>query len=145
MGPIKPSERLWRSVFREKRARAVQDKRSNQHGKLVFVEESAGTGISVDRYDFVSLDTATAQGDRIAVSVKDSKGVHGWATVTHKAASGMARSVTYTPTDDNIYHADIFLPEVDQDGWEDAETHAIDLLLNCEWVPRLGDLPATAS
>lgn len=145
MGPVQPSERLWRSVFRDRQARAVKLKRSNHFGKQVFVEESPGAGISVDRFDHVSLAFAAAEGDRKAQSVKGARGVLGWATITGETACGMDRKVQHTPTEGYIYHADIFLPEVDQDGWEDHEAHAIDLLVHSEWMEREGPLPAIAA
>lgn len=67
--------------------------------------------------------------------------IYGWCVVTVEAASGMHRRVEFTPLADDPYHADIHLPAVDNDGWEDASVHAIDLLAHSDWVDREGAFP----
>ena len=54
---------------------------------------------------------------------KGSKGVLGWLKITVKDAEKHGRAVKYTPKEDNIYHADIMLPE----GEETEVAHNMEL------------------
>lgn len=141
MDPVEAGERLWRDVYRRKMANAGRNRLENRHGQAIFVEAAPGEGISTHRYEGVDREFATAEGDRRAANVEGAPGVYGWCVVTVEAASGMHRRVEFTPLADDPYHADIHLPAVDNDGWEDASVHAIDLLAHSDWVDREGAFP----
>lgn len=103
----------------------------------------SGEGISTHRYDGVDRRFATAESDLRATKVRGAPGVYGWCVVTVEAASEMHRRVEYTPFPEDRYHADIHLPDVDDDGWEDEVAHAINLLVESDWIDREGAFPVS--
>ena len=146
MEAIREDEGLWRDVYREKQKRAldcpVQDRIVSRSTKTVFgSSQGPDTRVSTNRYDDVSLEYATAQGDGRAARIDGSDGVQGWLIITKRNASKGRRSVVYTPQDDNLYHAEIILPDEHARDWEDAEVHLRAFLSLSMWRDRSGPLP----
>ena len=146
MEDIREDEGLWRDVYRERQKRAlncaVEDRAVNKRTKAVFGNPQVpDPRVSTNRYDDVSLEYATAQGDDRAARIEGSDGVHGWLIIAKRDASKGRRSVEYTPQEDNPYHAEIVLPEEHARDWEDAEVHLRAFLSLSRWQDRAGLIP----
>ena len=126
MEGICESEGLWRDVYREKQKRAwdcpVEERTFSKHTKAVFgTPRKPDPRVSTNLYDRVSLEFATAEGDRRATRVEGSRGVEGWVVINAGDAAEGGREVVHTPTDDNPYHAEVLIPDEHLDSWEDAQ------------------------
>lgn len=108
--PLDLKDILGRSIFSKTRAKRAAGRGVDHHA---FLEAEGVTTISVDRLDHVSDETMAAIGDDVALERSKRSGhrqsFYGWATVTVQEASERRRLVHYTPTQGNIFHADIDL------------------------------------
>ena len=146
MDDIREDEGLWRDVYRERQKRAlncpVEDRIVSRSTKNVFgSSQGPDSRVSTNRYDDVSLEYATAQGDSRAVRIDGSNGVQGWLIIANRDACRSGRRVVYSPQDDNPYHAEVVLPEEHARDWEDAEVHLRAFLSLSTWQDRAGPLP----
>ncbi len=146
MEEIREDEGLWRDVYREKQKRTldcpVEERIGSRRTKAVFgTPQVPDARVSTNRYDAVSLEYATAQGDGRAARIDGSDGVQGWLIITKRDASKGRRTVVYTPQEDNPYHAEIILPDEHARDWEDAEVHLREFLSLSMWRDRAGPIP----
>ena len=146
MEAIREGESLWRDVYRERQKRAldcpVEDRKVSKRTKSVFGSaQDPDPRVSTNRYDGVSLEFATEEGDRRAAQIDGSNGVQGWLIITMRDASRGRRRVEYSPQEDNPYHTEIVLPEEHARDWEDAEVHLMEFLSLSTWQGRAGPLP----
>lgn len=123
-----PSESLGRGVFSSKQAA-----RSRRSGvpKRVFLERKGRTEISVDRLDFASGRSA----GEIARGVAEERGqsFYGWAVIAAEDACRSGRSVRASPTAENPRHADILLPALAGEDYEEQIRHAQELADDSHW------------
>ena len=147
MEPIRQSEGLWRDVYRERQKKALnrplERRVVHPHAQSVFGSpKRPNPAISTNLYDRVSLEYATAEGDRRAAGVEGSKGIQGWLVITVADASRKRRQVVQSPQDDNPYHADIILPDEHAENWEDMEVHVREFLRLSRWQGRASPVDA---
>ena len=107
--------------------------------RIFFYEKN--NSLSVDRFGFCQKKELTNIQDKNANlrSQKESikRTFYGWASVTAEIARRNRRTVQSTPTGDNPYHADIYLPkEIERDG---KKAHAKELASNSDWIPRFNE------
>ena len=145
MEGIQESEGLWRDVYRERQKRAwdcpAEERPFSKHTKAVFgTPRRPNARVSTSLYDRVSLEFATAEGDRRASLIEGSKGVEGWVVINAGDGSQGGRQVVPTPTDDNPYHAEILIPDEHLDSWEDAEVHLRAFVSLGRWQDRANAL-----
>ena len=146
MEAIQEGEGLWRDVYRERQKRAldrpVEERKVSRITKAVFGStQGLDARVSTNLYDRVTLEYATAQGDRRAAHIEGSNGVQGWMVISVRDASRGRRCVVYSRRDDNHYHAEIVLPDEHAKDWEDAEVHLREFLSLSMWQDRFGPLP----
>ena len=146
MEPIRQSEGLWRNVYREKQKRAldcpVEKRIISRTTKAVFGStQGPDARVSTNRYDGVSLEFATTEGDNRATRITGSDGVEGWLVISVRDASQRLRRVTPSPVSDNPYHAEIWLPDEHTKSWEDAEVHLRQFLSLSRWQDRAEAMP----
>lgn len=145
MEPIRQSEGLWRDVYRETQKRAVacpvEERVVSRRTKAIFGNPQVpDPSVSVNLYDRVTLEYATAQGDQRASRVQGSGGVQGWLVISVADASRKARQVSPSPKCDNPYHVEIVIPAEHARDWEDAEVHLREFLSLSRWQNRSGAL-----
>ena len=92
--------------------------------------------ISTNLYDRVSLEFATAEGDRRASRIQGSNGVQGWLVIEVRDAAQKRRKVVYSPEEHNPYHAEIIIPDEHAESWEDAIVHLLEFLSLSRWEDR---------
>ena len=122
---IAPNEELGRDVF-SKRDR----NRAQRLGKVrpnVFQEKAGNPKISVNRLDYLSEEEAASLGDVAAANraKKENRkcNFYGWAVVGVSKAVENQRRVVATPQVENMYHADIILPDLAALAAEEQKTH----------------------
>jgi len=126
---LKDSEDIGRSVF------SSRDARRARNGRVVpgvFLERLEAVSISVDRMNHAPLPVlADLSKERGRSRGKD---FYGWATLTVRDAASNERTVEATPTDVNIYHADIILHLPDDNERRDQQKqHANELAALAQW------------
>ena len=129
---LKDSEDIGRSVFSSGAA-----KRAGRHGKIipeVFLESREADSISVDRMDHAPLSVLAALSKQTGQSRTPPRNFYGWATLKVSDAAANGRTVEATPTDANIYHADIVLhlPN-DNERRDQQKQHANELAALAQW------------
>ena len=125
-------EALGRGVFSSK-----EQKRAQRSGKArlnVFLEARGNAELSVDRLDCTTPEEAAAISDRIAVDRQ--RRFYGWATVVARLAAANGRRVVASPRPSNPYHADIVLPDLAADDYEEQRVHAQQLADASRWRSR---------
>ena len=77
-------------------------------------------------------------GDRIAIgrSVGRKVTFYGWAVITAEYAENNGRRVVATPLPDNLYHADIVLPDSTAENRDEQVRHAQELADASLWRER---------
>ena len=150
MEAILQSEGLWRDVYREKQKRAldrpVEERIVSRTTKSVFGStQGPDARVSTNRYDGVSLEFATSEGDRRASHINGSNGVEGWLVISVRDASQRRRQVMPSPLTDNLYHTEIYLPDEHTKSWEDAEVHLREFLSLSRWQHRSGPIPSAGA
>ena len=134
---INDDDLLGRAVFSSKPAKRAS--RGNIDFNFFFHEKS--NSLSVDRFGFCHKKELTDIQDKNARlrSLKEliRRSFYGWANVKAKIACRNRRTVQATPTEDNPYHADIYLLE----GIERDEkiAQAKELASNAEWTSRFNE------
>lgn len=125
---LAPTENLGRSVFSSKHAA-----RASRSGvpKRVFLEHKGRTEISVDRLDIVS-DRSASKIARMSAR-RRRQNFYGWATIAAKSACRSGRSVRASPTPENFRHADIILPALAGEDYEEQIRHAQELADDSHW------------
>ena len=134
---INDDDLLGRAVFSSGPARRAS--RGNVDFRIFFHEKD--NSLSVDRFGFCQIKELTNIQDRnaglrsLATSIRRS--FYGWASVKARIARRNSRAIQAAPTKDNLYHADINLPEsIKRD---EKITHAKELASNSEWISRFNE------
>ena len=129
---LKDSEDIGRSVFSSGAA-----KRAKRHGRIipeVFLEGREADSISVDRTDHAPPSVLAALSTQTGQNRTPPRNFYGWATLTVNDAAANRRTVEATPTDANIYHADIVLHLSDDNERRDQQKqHANELAALAQW------------
>ena len=128
---IRHEENLGRGVFSSSSAKRAQRTRPPKH---VFLEREGVTEISVDRLDHAPPSKAVAIADGNATG--RSATFYGWAVVTARKADANGRRVKPSPKLDNLYHADIVLPDLAAEDQDERIRHAQELADNSSWRGR---------
>ena len=122
---IEPNEELGRDVFSKK-----DQKRAQRLGKVrpnVFQERAGNSKISVNRLDYLSEEEAASLGDVAAANraKKENRkcNFYGWAVVGVSKVVENQRRVEATPQVENMYHADIILPDLAALAAEEQKIH----------------------
>lgn len=130
---ISPNETLGRGVFDSNKV----DKKGKVRPRA-FLERRGEVNISVDRLDFAEPEEMATLGDRIAIgrSVGRKVTFYGWAVITAEYAENNGRRVVATPLPDNLYHADIVLPDSTAENRDEQVRHAQELADASLWRER---------
>ena len=132
-GNVAPSEDLGRGVFTSNEA-----KRARRSGipKSVFAHEGV-TEISVDRLDLMSEEEAIKIALEVAERRSEREGnrrrFYGWAVLMADSACRSGRCVRASPTAANLWHADIVLPALAGEDYEEQVRHAQELADDSRW------------
>ena len=129
---LQESETLGRSVFSSQKAKRARNGTVVPH---VFLERVEADSISVDRMDHAESSVLATLSEKIAHGRTPPQNFYGWATIEIRQAASNGRSVSATPLDDNIYHADIFLNLPHGDERRDIQRqHANELAALSKWL-----------
>lgn len=129
---VASNEKLGRGVFSSKQKKLAQKYKKARLN--VFLEKEGNTEISVNRIDWMSPQEENAIGGKLAALRK--RKFYGWAIVTVKQACANRRRVLATPQEDNQYHADIILPDLAGEDYEEQVRHAQELADTSRWRAR---------
>ena len=88
--------------------------------------------------DLASDEKMAEFGDEMARNREKQSNFYGWATLNVPEASQDGRIVEKSPKDDNLWHADIVLPDKDVNDKKRIRRHATDLAASASWRPRPG-------
>ena len=129
---LKDSENIGRSVFSSGAAKRARRRRIII--PEVFLESRGANSISVDRTDHAPPSVLAALSIQTGQNRTPSRSFYGWATLTVGDAASNGRTVEATPTDANIYHADIVLHLSDNNERRDQQKqHANELAALAQW------------
>ena len=130
---IGPEEALGGSVFSSRNRDRARRGKTPHH---VFLEREGTIEVSVDRLNFASDIEMSEIADRVAAN--RSVTFYGWAVVIEYRARASKRDAIASPTPDNPYHADIFLPALAAEDREEQKRHAQELADASSWKERPG-------
>jgi hypothetical protein len=127
---ISDTEGLGRAIFdTQKAARAARDGAIHPN---VFREKDGVRELSVDRLSYGSHLEIAKFHDR-----ERGRTCLGWGSVTGEIARQNGRSVNPDPIKpDNLFHALIVLPTLDDEARDTQQEHAVELATAATWVPR---------
>lgn len=146
---VAPEEELARSVFSQRHVKEVK----GQPHKVLFkafepprdrdIPGQRITEISVDRFNYLDMDTAVQLGDARANYRSSTANFYGWAIISAQDASQEGREVVSSPSweDQNPSHADIHLPASTAHDEDDRNFHMSGLAEKSCWLPRPPDAP----
>ena len=90
--------------------------------------------ISVDRFDYLDMETAVTLGQGRAQLRGPNRQLHGWAIILARNAAGEGRVVVSSPLEGNPAHADIILPEQATTDEEERKFHQSALAEKSRWL-----------
>ncbi|MYD60046.1 MAG: hypothetical protein F4W91_03300 [Gemmatimonadetes bacterium] len=128
---IAPEEDLGRSVFSSRDAKRARRSRVSLNA---FLEKEGQTDISVDRLSIAPEEEAVAIADNVGTA--RNRTFYGWAVVTAEEARRSEREAIASPLKNNLYHADIRLPELTAEDREEQKRHAQELADISRWRER---------
>lgn len=132
---IAPDEPLARSVSGSKfRKRTVFD--AFIPGRNTESEGEYRRDISVDRFDYLDIETAIRFGECRANQRHPQRTFFGWAMINAEDASKDGREVDASRTDKNPAHADILLPQDTTSDRKKRNRQATLLAQLSTWKPR---------
>ena len=137
--PLGNSETFGRDERSEKRAkRSFRQLKTNGKAKVrasIFEPPKNSNEISVNRMDLASETKLAEIGMRNANLI--GKNFWGWYIFTTEDIIGVGCSVGSTPSKDNPFHADIFIPvELETEGYRHAiKQYAISLAYCADFLP----------
>ena len=133
---IDPDDLLGRGVFSSKHEKEFQSGVCPHHVFLL----SEGARISVDRLIVGREQELEIIGDNNALRRGENRSFYGWAVVTAQEVvekgAKRGRRVDPSPTRENLFHADIVLPENDALDRKQKKAHAFDLAREAKWRSR---------
>ena len=125
-------ENLGRGVFESKFAR-----RKTSPALANFYRKALLPGsMSVDRVDIADLNVLCAVHDNEVVCRTDVERFYGWQTFTAGLAYSSGLSVVNRPTEDNDWHAELWLPEETYGDEDVLLTYCNALASETKWFPR---------
>ena len=128
---VDPEERLGRGVFSERGARRAP----RRIALNVFLERPTVVELSVDRLDVARPHEAISIAEQ--VGNRRGKPFFGWAVVETRQAMTNGRRVVSSPRpSENLYHADIVLPDTAAEDREEQKQHAQELADAATWLDR---------
>lgn len=133
-GEVDPSEALGRCVLSSSQAKKAA---RGDPPPDVFLERVGVANLSVDRLSKAPHAEAVKNGENVA-RLRSTDGhnrtFYGWLVVSAADAEQQGRRVVPTPLKENPYHADIKLPDLDE---ESREEHAFALSIVSKWQDKL--------
>ena len=128
---LRETETLGRSVFKNRHANRARNGRVVPE---IFLERLDADSISVDRLNYAAPDVLAALSKKTGQRRIPPRDFHGWATLQVGEATSNGRSVTATPYEENVYHADIFLNlPFDAERRDMEKQHATELAALAKW------------